>query len=112
MHLSQEDKIDYLYDEMKKDESHRRWSRIWSWMWRIFMIASTYWLYLHPETMFDLLKGANGRNLSGLSSLGTSGQSGPSGTELLNVIKGAGGSSGITGVGGPGQPATVEDLVK
>lgn len=47
---------------MKKDESHRRWSRIWTWMWRIFIIVSTYWLYLHPETMLDLIQGSIGKS--------------------------------------------------
>ncbi|MDD2745912.1 MAG: hypothetical protein PHU93_05215 [Candidatus Gracilibacteria bacterium] len=78
--LTQEEKVDYIYDELKKDESHRRWSRIWSWMWRIFIIASTYWLYLHPETIFDMLKGATaGGNMTGIGGLGQ-----PSIIEQLN----------------------------
>lgn len=69
--LTQEEKVDYIYDELKKDESHRRWSRIWSWMWRIFIIASTYWLYLHPESLFEMLKWATaGGNMTGIGGPG------------------------------------------
>jgi len=69
--LTQEEKIDYIYDELKKDESHKRWSRIWSWMWRIFLIASTYWLYLHPEMILDLVKWVTaGGNMTGVGGLG------------------------------------------
>lgn len=83
--LTQEEKIDYIYDELKRDESNRRWSRVWTWTWRIFIIVSTYWLYLHPETIFDMMKGMLG----------------PTGM-----------SSGITGIGGPGQPASIEELIR
>lgn len=83
--LTQEEKIDYIYDELRKDESHRRWSRVWSWIWRIFVIVSTYWLYLHPESVFDMMKGA----------LGSASMNG-----------------NITGIGGPGQPASIQELIK
>ncbi len=63
--LTPDEKIDYIYSELKRDEQHRFMSRIWVWIWRIFLIASTFYLYLHPESIFDLAKGITGSNMGG-----------------------------------------------
>ena len=66
--LTQEEQIDYIYHELKRGENDRKWSRIWKWFWRLFLIGSTFWLYIHPETIFNLAKGLSG-NQSGIDGM-------------------------------------------
>jgi hypothetical protein len=54
--LTNDEKLDYVYQELKKEENDRKWSRIWKWFWRIFIIANIFWLYLHPEAITNQFK--------------------------------------------------------
>jgi hypothetical protein len=75
--LTLEDKVDYIYRELKRDEANRTFNRIWGWFWKIVTIISIGLLYfqmgaitekLMSGGMNSLMGNPNSLNLSGLPS--------------------------------------------
>jgi hypothetical protein len=54
--LTTEDKINYIYTELRKGERDRVVGNIFKWAWRIVIFSGLLYTYLFPESLFNTAK--------------------------------------------------------
>jgi hypothetical protein len=54
--LTTEDKINYIYTELRKGERDRIAGNIFKWAWRIAIFSGLFYTYLFPESLFNTAK--------------------------------------------------------
>jgi hypothetical protein len=59
--LTNDEKLDYIYRELRREEQHRFLSRMWTWFWRIVFFVSMAYLYFYPESIATLTKSMLGQ---------------------------------------------------
>lgn len=67
--LTLEDKVDYIFREMKRDETNRTFNRIWGWFWKIVTILSIGLLYFQMGAIMEKLMGGGTNSLFNPSSM-------------------------------------------
>lgn len=51
-----EEKLDYVYEAIRRDSRDKTFELIWKWSWRAVLIISLGYMYLHPDYLVNQVK--------------------------------------------------------
>ena len=58
--LTQEEKINFIYKELRKHQTERVINLVWKWAWRGIFFVGMLYLYLNPSSIFGLVQNMTG----------------------------------------------------
>ncbi len=66
--LTSEDKINFVYQEARKQQTDRILNQIWKWSFRILTIGSLLYIYLNPGYLSNMIQSTVGTTLKSSAS--------------------------------------------